>query len=181
MKDSQALLSNLLLNHEVEQFLYAEAALLDERRFKEWLDLLADDIRYFVPLARNVKFGHQADEFSKERSDIAWMDEGKETLEMRVKQLSTGIHWAEEPVSRVTRMISNVRIIEAGPDPAAPERVTVGSRLLLWRNRQETETDFYIGKRSDVLRRHGDSWLIERREFTLDQNVLLAKNITTFF
>ena len=34
------------LQHEVEQFLYHEAALLDERRFRDWLDLLADDIAY---------------------------------------------------------------------------------------------------------------------------------------
>jgi Ring hydroxylating beta subunit len=30
--------------HEVEQFLYREARLLDERRFHEWLELLTDDI-----------------------------------------------------------------------------------------------------------------------------------------
>jgi 3-phenylpropionate/cinnamic acid dioxygenase small subunit len=31
---------------EVEQFLYREARLLDERRFHEWLELLTEDIRY---------------------------------------------------------------------------------------------------------------------------------------
>lgn len=34
------------LQHDVEQFLYTEAALLDERRFREWLDLLAEEIVY---------------------------------------------------------------------------------------------------------------------------------------
>ncbi len=31
---------------EVEQFLYREARLLDERRFDEWLELFTDDVRY---------------------------------------------------------------------------------------------------------------------------------------
>lgn len=181
MTATEALLAELLLARNVEQFLYAEAAMLDERRFKEWLDLLSEDIRYFMPLARNFKFGREEDEYSTEQSDIAWMDEGKDTLERRVKQLSTGIHWAEEPVSRVTRMISNIRLLEVEPDAAAPTRVKVGSRFLLWRNRQDVEADLYIGKRIDTLRKTEGSWLIERREILLDQNVLLSKNITTFF
>ena len=38
---------------EVEQFLYREARLLDERRFPEWLELLADDVRYWMVLRGN--------------------------------------------------------------------------------------------------------------------------------
>ena len=36
------------LIREVEQFLYREARLLDERRFHDWLQLLTDDIRYWM-------------------------------------------------------------------------------------------------------------------------------------
>jgi 3-phenylpropionate/cinnamic acid dioxygenase small subunit len=45
----------------------------------------------------------------------------------------------------------------------------------------ETETDFLVGKREDLLRRVNDSWKIARRKIVLDQNVLLAKNLTVFF
>ena len=38
------------LIREVEQFLYREARLLDERRFHEWLQLFADDVRYFLEI-----------------------------------------------------------------------------------------------------------------------------------
>ena len=48
------------LREEIEEFLYEEAALLDERRYTEWLDLLSDDLTYFMPLRRNVKFGEHA-------------------------------------------------------------------------------------------------------------------------
>ena len=34
---------------EIEQFLYREARLLDERRFHAWLELFTDDLRYWMP------------------------------------------------------------------------------------------------------------------------------------
>ena len=49
------------LREEIEDFLYLEADLLDQRRFKEWLDLLAEDLVYFMPIRRNVKFGQHAE------------------------------------------------------------------------------------------------------------------------
>ena len=86
-------LAQLLLKNEVEEFLYHEAELLDERRFAEWLDLLSEDIRYWMPMRRNVKFGELDREFTREGYDINWFDEGKGTLERRVNQILTGVHW----------------------------------------------------------------------------------------
>ena len=45
------------LKPEIEEFLYQEADMLDQRKFREWLDLLAEDLVYFMPIRRNVKFG----------------------------------------------------------------------------------------------------------------------------
>src|ERR1700716_1892655 len=95
-------IARLLLKAEVEEFLYNEADLLDERRYEEWLDLLTDDVRYWMPMARNFKFGEAEREWTRELQDLAWFDEGKTTLTQRVQQLMTGIHWAEEPASRVS-------------------------------------------------------------------------------
>src|ERR1700742_5221044 len=90
------------LREEIEDFLYLEADLLDQRRFKEWLDLLAEDLVYFLPMRRNVKFGqHAARENTKLGQDISWFDEDKCTLSKRVEQIMTGVHWAEEPLSRI--------------------------------------------------------------------------------
>ena len=47
-------LAGLLVLHEVQDFLYREAELLDERRYEEWLDLFTEDARYFMPMRRNV-------------------------------------------------------------------------------------------------------------------------------
>ena len=48
------------LKHQAEEFLYEEAELLDQRRFDEWLELFTDDLVYFMPIRRNVKFDEHA-------------------------------------------------------------------------------------------------------------------------
>src|ERR1700760_4415079 len=111
--------AKLMLAQEIAQFLYAEAELLDERRHEEWLALLADDIRYWMPMRRNFKFGDTEREFTRETEDVNWLDEGKDTLTRRVRQIQTGIHWAEEPQSRITHMVSNVQLLSATPDAVA--------------------------------------------------------------
>lgn len=176
MSDQTQRLAQLLLAREIEEFLYAEAELLDERHFEAWLDLFADDVRYWMPMRRNVKFGEQEREDTRERQDMNWFDEGKDTLRQRVQQLLTGVHWAEEPLSRVCHMVTNVQIIRATDD-----EVLVKSRFLVYRNRLQDETDFFVGKREDTLRKVDNAWKIARRKITLDQNVLLAKNLTIFF
>ena len=78
-------------------------------------------------------------------------------------------------------MVSNVEILWARPTGPSPTEVGVKSRFLVYRNRVETETDFLVGKREDVLRRVEPDWKIARRRIVLDQSVLLAKNLTFFF
>lgn len=174
-------ITRLLLKQEIEEFLYHEAELLDERRYEDWLALIADDIRYWMPMRRNVKVGEQEREFTRADRDINWFDEGRETLERRVRQIMTGIHWAEEPVSRITHIVSNVQLLESMPSVSDAAEVAVKCRFLIYRNRVETETDILVGKREDRLRRTGPGWQIARRKIILDQNVLLTKNLTFFF
>ncbi len=181
MADRDEMATRLLLKQEIEEFLYYEADLLDERRYEDWLALVAEDVRYWMPMRRNVKVDDIEREFTREGLDISWFDEGKETLTRRVRQIQTGIHWAEEPVSRISHMVSNVRLLEASPSWVDPVEVTVRCRFLIYRNRVETETDILVGKREDLLRRVDGQWQIARRKIVLDQNVLLTKNLTFFF
>jgi len=174
-------LARLLLREEIEAFLYQEAELLDERRYEAWLDLFTDDAHYFMPMRRNVPHDEPEREFTRAGADVNWFDEGKDTLTRRVKQILTGIHWAEEPPSRICHLVSNIQILATAPAGPAPAEVTVKSRFLVYRNRVETETDFLVGKREDLLRRANGGWKIARRKIVLDQNVLLAKNLTVFF
>jgi 3-phenylpropionate/cinnamic acid dioxygenase small subunit len=174
-------IAQMLLKQEVEAFLYHEAELLDERRYEAWLELLAEDIRYWMPMRRNVRFGELEREFTREGLDINWFDEGKDTLTRRVQQILTGVHWAEEPLSRLCHMISNIQLLYVSPSVLAPVDVAVKCRFLIYRNRVQTETDILVGKREDALRRVDGQWKIAQRKIILDQNVLLAKNLTFFF
>ena len=169
-------LSAILALHQVQDFLYREAELLDERRYEEWLDLFTEDARYFMPMRRNVPHDEAEREFTREGADVNWFDEGKDTLTRRVKQIRTGIHWAEEPPSRICHMVANVQVLHSSDN-----ELGVKSRFLIYRNRVETETDVLVGKREDLLRRVNGSFKIARRKIILDQNVLLAKNLTFFF
>ena len=134
-----------------------------------------------MPMRRNVPRDEPEREFTREGTDVNWFDEGKDTLTRRVRQIRTGVHWAEEPPSRICHMISNVQILHASPAGPAPTEVAVKSRFLIYRNRVETETDVLVGKREDLLRRVDGDWRIARRKIILDQSVLLAKNLTFFF
>jgi 3-phenylpropionate/cinnamic acid dioxygenase small subunit len=169
-------LERLLLKSEITDFLNEEADLLDERRYEEWLGTLADDYRYSVPLRMNVR--HEdvaARENTREGEEILWFDEDRSTVEMRVAQLATGRHWAEEPVSRVSHLVTNIRL-----ETVALPEVDVSCRFLVYRNRVADETDFLVGRRQDRLRRTGDSWQVVRRRLLLDQSVLMAKNLSIF-
>ena len=174
-------IARLLLRQEIEDFLYHEAELLDERRYEEWLALFTDDVHYWMPMRRNVPADELAREFTRDGRDVNWFDEGKDTLTRRVKQIATGVHWAEQPPSRICHMVANVQIVQQRPEDGVAEEVAVKSRFLLYRNRVETETDLLVGKREDLLRRVDGGWRIARRKIILDQSVLLAKNLTFFF
>ncbi len=170
------------LRQEVEEFLYDEAELLDERRFMEWIDTLADDLVYFMPMMYNVKFGeHAQGEKTRYEKDMSWFNEGKWTLTKRVEQILTGVHWAEEPLSRLCRAVSNVQITDVRTNAAGEQEVGVRSRFVTYQNRCEYEEYFFVGKRNDVLRRVDGRWKLARREIHLGQTVLLAKNLSIFF
>ena len=71
MTTTESSIARLLLKNEIEEFLYQEAELLDGRNFEEWLDLLTDDIRYWMPMRRNVKSSELDREFTREGQDIS--------------------------------------------------------------------------------------------------------------
>ena len=173
---------------QVEQFLYREARLLDSRQFRQWIDLLADDLRYWIPMRSNrysaasksisILDGspYEEDDLSKE-SDQAFMDEDKGSLRRRVDRLDTGMAWAEDPPSRTRHLISNVEV-----EPGEREsEVKVYSNFIMYRSRGETEEDFYVGSREDVLRNADGSWQLASRKIVFEQNVLSAKNLSNFF
>ncbi len=171
---------------DVEQFLYQEARLLDERRFEEWLHLFTDDVHYWMA-ARSNRYPRSSkaiaildpDRYADEdiAEELGLFDEDINTLRARVARLDTGMAWAEDPPSRTRHMITNIEVI---PDTTGSD-LTVHSNFIVYRSRGETEQDFYIGARKDRLQLVDGTWKIARRQMVLDQNVLSAKNLSIFF
>ncbi len=173
---------------EVEQFLYREARLLDERRFHEWLDLFTDDLHYWMATRGNryprsskaiaiLDPARLPNDDSADEEARAILDEDKTSLKGRVARLETGMAWAEDPPSRTRHFIANIELMPA----RSPDEIEVCCNVIVYKSRSETEQDFYVGARRDLLRRVDGAWQIARRKLTLDQNVLLAKNISIFF
>lgn len=171
-------LAHLLLKEEITDLLHHEADLLDEGRYEEWLEQVADDVTYVMPLQLNVAHDNRQRAVTRPGEDVCWIDEGKTTLTQRVEQLRTGIHWAEEPLSRVSHLVSNIRLLSVEPDSVEPAEVEVGCRFLVYRNRVAAETDLWVGRRTDRWRQVDGDWRLIHRCILLDQNVLLAKNLT---
>lgn len=164
------------LQHEIEQFLFFEARLLDAHRLDDWLELVTEDIHYWMP----VRFNRLLREQHKEQSgpsDTATFDENKRSLRQRVVRINTQKAWSEDPPSRCRHIVSNV-----WARPADREgEYDVQSYFVVYRNRGDNEVDFWVGKRDDVLRKIGPGeWRIAQRKIVLDQTSIQSKNLTIF-
>jgi biphenyl 2,3-dioxygenase beta subunit len=163
------------LTFEVEEFLYDEASLLDERRYDEWLALLTDDVRYWMPIRRTTTAKEVANEFTQP-GGMAFFDDDKETLTVRVQRMAVGRAWAEDPPSRARRFVSNLRILEVDGD-----EISVAVNFHLYRTRLDSEEDSWIGRREDRLRWVDGRLMLARRHIFLEQTVILSQNMSTLF
>jgi 3-phenylpropionate/cinnamic acid dioxygenase small subunit len=171
-------IDHLLLTREIEDFLYREADTIDSRQFEQWLDYFSDELRYWVPIRKNLPFKHRFDDATSDR-DSAWIDDTRSTLEARVFQVMTKIHWAEEPLSRVSHLVSNV-YVDRVEEMEAGQVITVRSKLLCHRSRMEEEGELLIAKREDKIRREADGLKIFWRKILISQATLHLKNLSFF-
>jgi 3-phenylpropionate/cinnamic acid dioxygenase small subunit len=179
-------LADLQTHFEVEQFYYREADLLDEGRYTDWLDLLAEDLDYWMPTRTNRIRRQQALSVAA-RGEAAYYDETKESLASRIRRFDSGMAWAEDPPSRTRHLVTNVVARHVDPEEHVgftSADLEVKAAFLVYRNRLEREENVFAGGRTDVLRRTDGSpggFEIARRTVLLDQNILQSKNISTFF
>jgi PAH dioxygenase small subunit len=155
----------------VQDFLVAEAELLDHRRFEEWLALWTDDATYYVPVrvSRKMPAPDVVDE-------IGLFDDNKRSLTLRVRRLGTDVAWAEDPPSFTRRFVTNFRI-----EPEQDGEVRVRDYLPLYRSRGDGGThDLISGEREHVLRSHDDGFQIAGRRVVLDQASIGTKNLAVF-
>ena len=161
--------------HELMQFYINEAWLLDDRKFREWLDLFTDDVFYFMPRRLNVGRQDLSREISEE-GDLAIFEDDKTYMTMRVDRLDTGMAWSEDPPSRTRHLVGNLVI-----EPLPEGDLKAKTAFILYRSHHETDENIFAGSREDHLREEDGRWKIYKRTIVLDANVILAKNLSVFF
>ncbi len=145
------------LRQRVEDFLYREAALLDEWRLDEWLALTSEDVRYEVP-ATDVR--------ADDPGALAIIADDAARLRQRVEQLLGNAMWCENPRSRTRRLIANVRIVATHG-----AELEVAANFMIHRF-GNGRSDVFVGAYRYRLVRDGDDFRIRRRLVLLDHESL---------
>ena len=162
------------LQQGVEQLLYEEAALLDDRRLDEWLDLFTDDARYVLLAREKVQHkgsGRLGDEFPT----TVLTNDDKAFLVLRVRRLDTNLAHSERPPSFTRRLITNVRIQVRGSGTLA-----VRSNFQVYQGRLDLDDYTFHGTREDEWRQIEGAWKISRRQVLVD-HIVLPRALTIFF
>ena len=160
---------------QIERFYRMEARLLDGEDFSRWYELLADDLFYWAPLQEN-RFRRDTRPVI-DSGNMAFFDERKADIAVRIGRLSSKLVWTEDPPTRHVYIIANVEAFET----VVQGEIEVHSTFIQHRNRAEHDEATLYGRRRDILRLQGDRFQVARRLILLPQSILLTKNLTTFF
>jgi p-cumate 2,3-dioxygenase beta subunit len=154
----------LLQRLAVEDFLYREAALLDDWNLKEWLELFSPAARYEVAPTGDPEAGSLSSAES-----LFLVADDRERLEQRVVRLRKPQAHAEYPHSRVRHLYSNVRIVGERDDT-----LEVHSNFVTFRTKRGI-TATYMGWHRWLLLRSGEGFLIELKRTVLDLDGLVPQ------
>ena len=152
---------------QVEDFLYHEAALLDEWKLDEWQTLLTDDATYYVPPNDKLDGDH--------RSTLFIIADDRERIRQRIIRINDPNCHAEYPKSRTRRMISNVRIVSVEGD-----LVTATANFVCYRFRRNERIREYVGGYRFILKIAGDSFRLKERRVFIDAHELGSLGSVSF-
>ncbi len=145
--------SSPALRAAVEDFLYADAELLDGWRLEEWLATWTDECTYLIP-STDCPDG---DPFRH----LFLVQDDRFLLHQRVDSLLTKTAWAESPHSTTHRMVTNVRATHIG-DGAVEAR----ANFLVHRSRAST-VDVFPGRYELLLLHDGTRFRQRSRKAVL--------------
>jgi p-cumate 2,3-dioxygenase beta subunit len=146
---------------QVEDFLYAEAALLDSWSLDDWLLLYDEDAKYEVP-CNDAPDGNPD-------TDLLLIDDDYPRLRARVERLNSRRAHREYPHSRTNHQIFNVRVAEPGGD----REISVRASFTVWRFRG-SKTSCYVGHYRYRLRQSDNGFRIAFKRAELDMTDLRA-------
>lgn len=158
----------------VMHFLIEEAHCLDENLFRNWIDLLAEDVAYTVPVRQTMS----RDEGRGFYPGMNWIYEDLATIKFKLKRnLESDSAFAEDPPTRTRRLVTNVRVFET----ENPGEYLAQSSVLLRRNRGDNAvSDEISGRRDDIIRSTGGELKLVKRTVWLDHTVLGMSNFAVY-
>ena len=159
----------LALWQALEAFYRAEAVLLQDRRYREWLETMDPAISYRVPVTTSTLDG-----LATREDELGYYDEDFELLKARVAKLESKQSWVEQPPSRLRYF---VQILDARREA---DTVIARSNLLLLQSRWNMEQQF-SGERSDVLVPVDGGFRLRQRRVVLDRQILGKQGLSVFF
>jgi 3-phenylpropionate/cinnamic acid dioxygenase small subunit len=157
------------LRWEFEQLLYREAWLLDHGRLSEWLELMADDIRYWAPVRLDRVRGK---EDFLQPGLMAHFDDDHQGLVYRVKRIQTGVTLSDEPPARSRHIVSNVQVMARHEGTAE-----VASNFLVFHSHTRSREYMLLGAREDKWQRAGESWQLKERLIILDHTTVAGLSV----
>jgi benzoate/toluate 1,2-dioxygenase beta subunit len=139
---------------DLEAFLIHEALLLDQRRFREWMALFAEDGTYWVPAVP----GQQS---PLDQASLFYDD--RELMGTRIERLEHPRIHVQTPPSRTAHLVGSV-VIEAAEGRNG--ECVVGSTVIMVEYRDEQQRPF-AGRQHHRLRRDSAGWHIVQKRVDL--------------
>lgn len=157
--------------HRVEQFLYHEAALLDDWKLDQWLGLFTPDGRYEV-----TPLGEDDPASLSPATTYFLIADDRERLEARVTRMKSPAAHVESPRSRTRHLYTNTRVVEDDG-----QALTAWFNFHTFRNRNR-QTFGYMGTTRCVLVRAADGSLsIRAKRVMLDMDALIPQGKVSIF
>jgi benzoate/toluate 1,2-dioxygenase subunit beta len=153
---------------EVENFLYLEARLADTHAYDAWLGLWTPDAHYWIPCN---------DDNHNRRHHVSLVNEDYEGLIDRVARLNSGAAWAQDPKSRLARVVSNVEVEPSECEPPELNECVVHSTFNITASRR-AHIEIIAGRAVYRLRRIDDGLRIVSKKAILIDNDEVMSNIT---
>lgn len=169
--DVDAEVQSLLLEKQVREFLYREAALLDARKLEEWLSLMDENVTYRAPL--RITDEHSGPSYS----DSAYhFNDDYESLQVRVGRFDSEYAWSERPPSSTQRFVTNIRANRTDEgDIKATSKV-----LLYYSQGHSAEYTLLFARREDLLVPSNDGFSIRERDVYFAHGVPKIDKISVF-
>jgi benzoate/toluate 1,2-dioxygenase beta subunit len=153
----------VITRSEVENFLYREARLMDSHEYDQWFELWTADARYWIPCNQD---DHDT------RTHVSLVHEDHEGLVDRITRLKSGSAWAQDPRSRLCRIVGNIEYEDT--DASEIEAHSTFNLTAVRRGR----TEIIAGRNLHRLRRTDEGLRMVAKTVILVDNNEVMNNLT---